>query len=126
MLQLSSIAFLLDRFMPNPDLQIRHKIVVRAPAALVLETARTFDLRSTPLVRAIFWLRARILDAKAGAPDWSLGFVQVMLRMGWGRPRRGTQSVVRGRYRVSALDGGCRHDAHPTRPVRRVRRAQIR
>jgi hypothetical protein len=84
MLQLSSIALLLDRFMPNPDLQIRHKIVVRAPAALVLETARTFDLRSTPLVRAIFWLRARILDAKAAAPDWSLGFVQVMLRMGWG------------------------------------------
>ena len=67
MLQLSSIAPLLDRFMPNPDLQIRHKIVVRAPAALILETARTFDLRSTPLVRAIFWLRARILDAKAVA-----------------------------------------------------------
>ena len=84
MLQLSSIAPLLDRLMPNPDLQIRHKIVVRAPAALVLETARTFDLRSTPLVRAIFWLRARILDAKAAAPDWSLGFVRVMLRMGWG------------------------------------------
>ena len=40
-----------------------------APAALVLETARTFDLRSTPLVRAIFWLRARILGAKAAAPD---------------------------------------------------------
>jgi hypothetical protein len=84
MLEQSPIAPLLDRFIPDPDLRIRHKIVVRAPAALVFDTALTFDLRSTPLVRAIFWLRARILGAKAAAPDWSLGFVQVMLQMGWG------------------------------------------
>lgn len=80
----SPITPLLDRFIPNPDLQSRYKTVVRAPAALVLETAQTFDVRTTPLVRAIFWLRARILGAKAAAPDWSHGFVQVMLRMGWG------------------------------------------
>jgi hypothetical protein len=82
--QLSPIAPLLDRFIPKADLQIRHKIMVRAPAALVLETAQTFDLRSMPLVRAIFWMRGRILGTKAAAPDWSLGFVEVMLRMGWG------------------------------------------
>ena len=80
----SSIAPVLDRFIPDPDVQIRHKIMVRAPAALVLETAQTFDLGSAPLVRAIFWLRGMILGAKAAAPDWSLGFVSVMLRMGWG------------------------------------------
>lgn len=84
MLQLSPIAPLLDRFIPDPDLRRRHKTLVRAPAALVFETARTFDLRSTPLVRAIFWLRAVILGAKAAAPDWSQGFIPVMLRMGWG------------------------------------------
>ena len=67
MLQLSPIAPLLDRFIPDPDLRRRHKTLVRAPAALVFETARTFDLRSTPLVRAIFWLRAVILGAKAAA-----------------------------------------------------------
>lgn len=78
------IAPLLDRFIPNPDLQIRHRIVVRAPAALVLETAQTFDLRSMPLVRAIFWMRGRILGTKAAAPNWSLGFVEGMLKMGWG------------------------------------------
>jgi hypothetical protein len=83
-LQLSPIASLLDRFIPNPDLQRRHQTVVRAPAALVFETARTFDLRSTPFVRAIFGLRAIILGAKAAGPDWSQGFVPVMLRMGWG------------------------------------------
>jgi hypothetical protein len=84
MLQPSPIATLLDRFLPDPDLQTRYKIMVRAPAALVLETARTFDLQSTPLVRAIFWLRGKILGTKAAAPDWSLGFVPVMLGMGWG------------------------------------------
>jgi hypothetical protein len=84
MFQLSPIAPLLDRFIPNPDLKRRHQTVVRAPAALVLETARTFDVRSTRLVRAIFWLRARILGAKGAARDWSRGFVHVMLRMGWG------------------------------------------
>jgi hypothetical protein len=84
MLQLSPVAPLLDRFIPDPDLQIRHKIVVHAPAALVFETALAFDLRSTPLVRAIFWLRGKILGAKVAEPDWSPGFVPVMLKMGWG------------------------------------------
>jgi hypothetical protein len=37
-----------------------------------------------PLVRAIFWMRGRILGTNAAAPYWSLGFVEVMLRMGWG------------------------------------------
>ena len=62
----------------------RHWITVRAPAAFVLETARTFDLRSTPLVRAIFRLRAMILGAKGPGTDWSRGFMEEMLRIGWG------------------------------------------
>jgi len=84
MLEAHPVASVLDRFIPDPDLQIRHKITVRAPAAFVLETAQTFDLRAARLVRAIFWLRGAILGAKAPAPDWSSGFVPVMLRMGWG------------------------------------------
>ncbi len=62
----------------------RHETVVRAPAALVLETARTFDLRSAPLVRAIFWLRAMILGAKGKGTDWSRGFLEELLHIGWG------------------------------------------
>ena len=79
-----SVASLLDRFIPHPDLRIRHQTVIRAPAALVFQTAQTFDLRTARLVRAIFWMRGVILGAKAIAPDWSLGFVPVMLGMGWG------------------------------------------
>jgi len=62
----------------------RHQTVVRAPAAFVLETARTLSLRSVPLVRAIFRLRALILGAKAQDAEWSQSFVKDLLRMGWG------------------------------------------
>jgi hypothetical protein len=51
---------------------------------LVLETVRTFNLQSAPLVRAIFRLRAMILGAKGPGTDWSRGFVEELLQMGWG------------------------------------------
>ena len=79
-----AISDLLDTLIPNPAMRHRHQTVVRAPAALTLETARTFDLRSSPLVRAIFRLRAMILGAKSPGTDWSRGFVEVLLQMGWG------------------------------------------
>ncbi|MBS1851587.1 MAG: hypothetical protein JST79_11780 [Acidobacteria bacterium] len=74
----------LDSFIPRPDLQIRHHTKIHAPASLVMETARTFDLTRTPLVRAIFWLRGFILRGRAGSPDWSQGLLPAMQRMGWG------------------------------------------
>ena len=78
------ISALLDGFIPNPDMRHRHQTVVQAPAALAFETARTFDLRTVPLVRAIFRLRAMILGAKRPGTDWSRGFVAELLKMGWG------------------------------------------
>jgi len=80
----SPITDVLDQFIPNPDLRIHHTVMIHAPAALALGTARTFDLRRVPLVRLIFRLRAVILRAKAAEPDWSLGFLPVMLGIGWG------------------------------------------
>ena len=62
----------------------RQQTVVRAPAAFVLDTAWKFSLRSVPLVRAIFRLRAMMLGAKAPGTDWSRGFVDELLQMGWG------------------------------------------
>lgn len=79
-----SIAPLLDQFIPAATVGGRHQTVVRAPAATVFETARRFDLRKVPSVRAIFWLRARILGARSGARDWSRGFVDEMVSLGWG------------------------------------------
>jgi hypothetical protein len=76
---------LLDRFMPRTDIRTRHEILVEAPAPLVLEVARTYDLQSHPLVRAIFWLRTKLLRARRPAAWRSQGLAADMLRMGWGR-----------------------------------------
>ena len=74
---------LIDRFIPHADVRERHETIVRAPAAVVLDVARTFDLQSLPLVRALFWLRARLMGAHVpgAAPQ---GLVAETVRMGWG------------------------------------------
>ena len=75
---------LLDRFIPKPDRGKRHGTVVRAPADLVLDVARNFDLQSVPLVRAIFWLRHKILRAKEPLPARGMGLVALTQGIGWG------------------------------------------
>jgi hypothetical protein len=73
----------LDAFMPEPDVQKRQSILVRAPAGIVFDVARQFDMQSVPLVRAIFRLRARLLGARAvGGP--TILTPTDLLRMGWG------------------------------------------
>ncbi|MFY9549587.1 MAG: hypothetical protein WAU32_00420 [Thermoanaerobaculia bacterium] len=58
---------------------------MRAPAELVFQVARGFDMESIPLVRAIFWLRGRLMRAKVTAPARSHGLDTDALRaMGWG------------------------------------------
>jgi len=74
----------------------RHQTIIRAPAAFVLDTAWKLNLRSVPLVRAIFRLRAMMLGAKAKGADWSRGFVEELLQMGWG-----VLAEEKGRYLVA-------------------------
>jgi hypothetical protein len=76
---------LLEPFMPRPDVRARHEILVKAPAPLVLEVARAYDLQSHPLVRAIFWLRTKLLHGRRPAAWRSRGLVADTLSMGWGR-----------------------------------------
>lgn len=75
----------LDAFVPHPDVRERHETIVHAPADLVFDVARRFDIQSISLVRAIFWLRARLLRAKA-APAAGPGGLspKALLGMGWG------------------------------------------
>ena len=54
---------LIDRFMPLADVSERHETLVQAPADVVFDVAQHFDLQSIPIIRAIFWLRAKILGA---------------------------------------------------------------
>jgi hypothetical protein len=74
----------LDRFVPRPDTEGRHDITIRAPAGFVLDIARHFDMQSIPMVRALFWLRAKVLGARMPAARRSTGLVADMLRLGWG------------------------------------------
>jgi hypothetical protein len=49
---------LLDRFIPNPEVDEYHQLTVNAPAAMTFAVAKAMDLQASPIVRGIFWLRA--------------------------------------------------------------------
>ena len=70
--------------MPRADIRTRHEILVDAPPAIVFEVARMYDLQSHPLVRAIFWLRTKLLRARRPSLWRSQGLEADMLAMGWG------------------------------------------
>jgi hypothetical protein len=75
----------LDPFLPRFDIRERHETMVRAPAGLVIEVARGFDMQSIPLIHAIFWLRAKVLRARptAEGPPAILD-TDALRAMGWG------------------------------------------
>lgn len=81
----SSVKGLIDQFMPRADYRERHETIVRAPADVVFDVAQHFDLQSISLVRAIFWLRARLLGARPPAVDlFTQGLVVEAKSLGWG------------------------------------------
>jgi hypothetical protein len=71
------------RFIPTADIRLEHEIVVHAPAALVFDVAERFDMDSIPVVRAMFWLRAKILGARYERERMQTGLVEAMLGLGW-------------------------------------------
>jgi hypothetical protein len=77
---------LLDRFLPNPDVDEYHQIEVRARAAITLAAAKETDLRASPIANAIFWLRAipALLRGEPFRPQGSRGIVEETLGLGWG------------------------------------------
>ena len=56
----------LDGFVPNPEVKEHHQIEIQAPADVVIATAKSLELLTSPVVRAI--VRAREL-ALGGNPD---------------------------------------------------------
>lgn len=78
----------LDRFIPAADFGDRHETIVRAPASVAFETAASFDLTSIPLVKAIFWLRGKVLGATAPPPTMPAGLVAATSAIGWGELSR--------------------------------------
>jgi len=87
---------LISWFMPVADITERHETLVHAPANIVLDVARTFDMQSVPLIRAIIWMRGKILGATPLPARRSQGLVAETLGMGWGvlAERPGRELVV--------------------------------
>jgi hypothetical protein len=73
----------LDRFLPEAEVRERHSIAIQAPARLVFETARRFDLRSIRAVAAVLRLRAWFLGSQKSAGP-RMGLVEETRRLGWG------------------------------------------
>jgi hypothetical protein len=73
----------LDRFIPHPDIRERFQTTIRAPAEVVMEVARDFDMQSLPLVRAIFRLRSLLLRAAATGPRVPQGLIKEVRGLGW-------------------------------------------
>lgn len=77
---------LLDRFLPDPDVDEYHSVTVHAPAALTYAVARDLDLMGPPVVKAVFWLRAlpTLLRGRPFRPGGPRGLVEETLALGWG------------------------------------------
>ena len=75
----------IEQFIPQADYRDLHEITIRAPADVVFDVAQRFDLQSIPLVRLIFWLRAKLLGAERPATDlFARGLVAETKALGWG------------------------------------------
>ena len=73
----------LDRFLPEYDVRERHSIAIQAPARLVFEIARRFDMRSLGPVAAVLRARAWLLGSSRAAPR-RRGLVEETRSLGWG------------------------------------------
>lgn len=71
------------RFIPRPDTIDEHEILINAPADLVFERAINQDVGALPLVRAIFWLRSKIMR-DTPVDRVPQGLVAEMTKLGWG------------------------------------------
>ena len=77
---------LLDRFLPEPEVDEYHRLKVRAPAAVTFAAAKQMDIQASPVVKGIFWLRAipSLLQGQPFRPQGSRGIVAETLDQGWG------------------------------------------
>jgi hypothetical protein len=87
----------IERLIPAWDVRSYHQTIVQAPADTVFAVAEHFDLQSIPLVRAIFWLRAKLMGARRASPRRPAGLVAETKRLGWGELyRRPGRELVMG------------------------------
>src|SRR5262249_15115706 len=73
----------IDAFIPTFDIRERHTVEINAPPSIVFDVACNLDMQSIPLVRAIFWLRSKLLRSVVMERK-ATGLVREMKGIGWG------------------------------------------
>jgi hypothetical protein len=75
---------LLDRFMPVYEVVERHRLRVLAPPGVAYQAACDVDLQRSPLIRAIFLCRERMMAARRDATVHQRGLLALTKSLGWG------------------------------------------
>jgi hypothetical protein len=77
---------LLDRFLPDPDVDEYHQHTIRAPAPVTFAAAKQQDIQASPLIRGIFWLREipALLRGRPNRREGPRSFLEETLAGGWG------------------------------------------
>jgi hypothetical protein len=77
---------LLDQFIPNPEVDEYHQLTVDAPAPITFAAAKSMDLQASPIVKAIFWLRAApaMIRGEPFRPQGPRGILEETLALGFG------------------------------------------
>jgi len=74
---------LLDQFLPSPEVAEHHQIDIAAPAAVVMATAKEFELMESPVVRAIIAARALALGGEPDSRVHPTRLIEQMESIGW-------------------------------------------
>ena len=91
---------LLDRFVPRPEVDEYHSVVVAAPAGVTFDVAKGMDLQSTLPIKAIFFVRAipSLLTGEPLRPAGPRGILDETLAQGFGVLAEDETEVVIGAY----------------------------
>ena len=73
----------LDRFIPNPEVSEHHQIAIHAPVDVVMAAAKSLEMLSSPLIRAIFRARELALGGTPDARPHPTTLYDQMLSIGW-------------------------------------------
>jgi hypothetical protein len=96
---------LLDRFIPDPEVDEYHQFEVISPAAITFAVAKGMDLQASPVIKGIFWLRAvpALLRGQPSRRQGSRGTAGGDAGAWLRRPGRDPRPGNRGRHLHPAL-----------------------
>jgi len=79
----SDSSLLLDRFIPTPEVEEHHSVLIAAPAETVLCTARSMELLNSRLVRAVIKVRELALGGTPDGRRHPAALIPQMQSIGW-------------------------------------------